>query len=285
MSSARRGRRGRGGEGHEEEENVERWTVSYMDMVTVMMCLFIVLFAISQVDQQKFYALRDSLAATFGQPPGATVQVLDGGQGVLAADSVVPDPPDVTNYSGGPVQGAEDAGNILAAREEVADLKELQRLIQEALEQRQVASDVSFSITERGLIIGLVSADVFFSAESAHLTDDALQVIDALSPVLAPRPHDIAVEGHANNLPTQRYPTNWELSADRASQVLRRMVEHGGVVPERMRSVGLGDAHPLSAEGLDPLEVNRRVDIVVLSDAPESVRVLMPQVVAEMEGA
>ncbi|WP_448070913.1 flagellar motor protein MotB [Georgenia yuyongxinii] len=284
MTAPRRGRRRRGGEGHEEEVNVERWTVSYMDMVTVMMSLFIVLFAISQVDQQKFFALRDSFAATFGRPPGATVQVLDGGQGVLAADSVVPDPPDVTNYSGGPVQGAEDAGNLLAAQKEVADLQELQRLIQEALEERQAAADVSFAITERGLIIGLVSADVFFAAESAVLTDHALQVIDALSPVLAPRPYELSVEGHANNLPTRRYPTNWELSADRASQVLRRMIDPGQIEPGRMRAVGYGDANPLTAEGLDPLEVNRRVDIVVLSDAPEAVRVLMPQVAAEMEG-
>ncbi|WP_152204622.1 OmpA/MotB family protein [Georgenia thermotolerans] len=278
-------RRRRGGAEHEEEVNVERWTTSYMDMVTVMMCLFIVLFAISQVDQQKFFALRESLAATFGQPTGANVQVLDGGQGVLAADSVVPDPPDVTNQSGGPVHGVDEAGNIEAARQEVADLRELQRRIQEALEQRQVASDVTFAITDRGLIIGLVSADVFFSTESAKLTDEALLVIDALSPALATEPYELSVEGHANTVPTVRYPTNWELSADRASQVLRRMVEAGGIAPDRMRAVGLGDAHPIDAAGQDPLTVNRRVDVVVLSDAPEAVRVLMPQVVAETGGA
>lgn len=277
-------RRRRGGGGHEEEVNTERWTTSYMDMVTVMMCLFIVLFAISQVDQQKFFALRESLAATFGKPAGATIEVLDGGQGVLAADSVVPDPPDVTNQSGGPVQGAENAANLQAAQDEVADLQELQRRLQEALEQRQAASDVSFAITDRGLVIGLVSADVFFSAESARLTGEAQHVLDALSPVLAPEPYELSVEGHANVLPTSRYPTNWELSADRASQVLRRMVEQGGIAPDRMRAVGLGDAHPVEAPDQDPLEVNRRVDVVVLSDAPEAVRVLMPQVVAG-EGA
>ncbi|GAA1647999.1 OmpA/MotB family protein [Georgenia ruanii] len=277
-------RRRRGGEEHEEEVNVERWTTSYMDMVTVMMCLFIVLFAISQVDQQKFFALRESLAATFGQPTGANLQVLDGGQGVLAADSVVPDPPDVTNQSGGPVHGVDEAGNIEKARQEVADLRELQRRIQEALEQRQVASDVTFAITDRGLIIGLVSADVFFSTESAKLTDEALLVIDALSPELAATRYDLSVEGHANTVPTVRYPTNWELSADRASQVLRRMVESGGVPADRMRAVGLGDAHPIDAAGQDPLTINRRVDVVVLSDAPEAVRVLMPQVAAETGG-
>ncbi|WP_127126450.1 flagellar motor protein MotB [Georgenia sp. SYP-B2076] len=281
MSSSPRRRRRSGG-GHEEEEvNTERWTTSYMDMVTVMMCLFIVLFAISQVDQQKFFALRESLTASFGQPASANVKVLDGGTGVLAADSVVPDPPDVTNQSGGPVQGAEEAGNLQAAREEVAELAELQRRLAEALDSRQLGSDVSFVITERGLVIGLVSADVFFSAESAGLTDVSLQVLDALSPVLVTTPYSMSVEGHANVLPTSRYPTNWELSSDRATQVLRRMVETGQIPADRMAAVGLGDAHPVDAPGQDPLTVNRRVDVVVLSDAPEAVRMLMPQVVAE----
>ncbi|MPV39001.1 OmpA/MotB family protein [Georgenia subflava] len=277
-------RRRRGG-AEEEHANTERWTTSYMDMVTVMMCLFIVLFAISQVDQQKFFALRESLAASFGQPSSTNLQVLDGGKGVLAADSVVPDPPDVTNESGGPVQGAEHAGNLIQAEAEVAELLELRNRLAQALESRDAASDVTFAITDRGLVIGLVSEDVFFGAESAVLTEDSRTVIDALSPILAEDTHPLSIEGHANILPvTGRYETNWELSADRATQVLRRMVEQGGVAAGRTRAIGFGDAHPLPESHLDPLTVNRRVDVVVLSDAPEAVRALMPQVVAEAEG-
>ncbi|HUX69144.1 MAG TPA: flagellar motor protein MotB, partial [Cellulomonadaceae bacterium] len=75
------GRRRSRGAGHEEEhENTERWLVSYSDMITVLMALFIVLFAISQVDQSKYISLRDSLAAGFGAP---ITTVVSGGQGAL----------------------------------------------------------------------------------------------------------------------------------------------------------------------------------------------------------
>jgi chemotaxis protein MotB len=273
-------RRRRGEEHEGEEVNVERWTTSYMDMVTVMMCLFIVLFAISQVDQQKFFALRDSLAVSFGEPSSTDTKLLDGGEGVLAADAVVPDTVDVTQESGGPVHGAQDTGTLAAAKQEVTEFTELQHQLEAALASYDVAGDVTFSITDRGLVIGLVSADVFFTAESAQLTDTSVRVVDAVGPVLGATPYALSVEGHANVLPTSRYPTNWELSSDRATQVLRRMVEHGTVPAGRIQAVGFGDAHPVQAEGQDPLTVNRRVDIVVLSDAPEAVRALMPDVVA-----
>ncbi|MHB1065097.1 MAG: flagellar motor protein MotB [Georgenia sp.] len=271
-------RRKRGGE--DEEENIERWTTSYMDMVTVMMCLFIVLFAISQVDQQKFSALRDSLAVSFGQT--ANDAIVDGGSGVLASDAVVPEPLDVAQHSAGSVQGAENVGDLAAARQEVADFTALQEQLRQELASRQAEGNVTFSITDRGLVIGLVSADVYFGTESAELREPAMLVVDVISPVLAASPYALTVEGHANTVPTARYPTNWELSSDRATQVLRRMVESGGVPANRVVAVGMGDAYPMAATDADPLEVNKRVDIVVLSDAPDTVRDLIPQVVAEM---
>lgn len=277
-------RRKKGGHDDEEEVNVERWTTSYMDMVTVMMCLFIVLFAISQVDQVKFVALRESLAIGFGQPTGAAQTVTEGGSGVLTADAMVPDTLDVAQYSAGDVQGAENAGNLQAARQEVADFQALQEQLRQRLVEVQAEGNVTFSITDRGLVIGLVSADVYFGTESAELQEPATRVVDALSPTLAAAPYAIAVEGHANTVPTARYPTNWELSSDRATQVLRRMVEAGGMPPNRVVAVGMGDAYPMPAtENVDPLEVNKRVDIVVLSDASDAVRDLIPGVVAELQ--
>lgn len=279
MSGARRRRR-RGEVEHEEEVNHERWAVSYMDMVTIMMCLFIVLYAISQVDSEKFAELRRSLAVGFGAT-STSVQVTEGGSGVLAADAIAPEAPELANFSGGVVEGPEVVADVVAARAEVAELTALEDQLLAALQAQGVAQHVSFTIDERGLIIGFVSADVFFGADSAHLTDTALQVIDALTPVLGPTSYEMVVEGHANVLPTSRYPTNWELSADRATQVLRRMVEQGQIPGGRMRAAGLGDAHPAEASGQDALTTNRRVDVVVLSDAPEAVRLHIPQVLAE----
>lgn len=274
--------------GHEEEEHVnhERWMASYMDMVTVMMCLFIVLYAIGQIDEQKFVELKSSLAASFGAPSTTRVEVVDGGSGVLASDAIVPDSEDVSNQSGGPVQGADRAASMQMAMAEAAELADLKEHIAESLAAQQLDSDVSYAITERGLVIGLVSGDVFFTAESARLSPVAVAVVDTLAGALIGQPHALSVEGHANVLPTGRYASNWELSADRATTVLRRMVEHGRIPPSRIQAVGFGDAHPVEAPGEDPLTVNRRVDVVVQSDAPEAVRALIPEAAAAIdEGA
>jgi chemotaxis protein MotB len=265
---------------HEEEEHVnhERWMASYMDMITVMMCLFVVLYAIGQVDEVKFIQLKESLAASFGAHSTAAVVVVDGGTGVLSSDAVVPSKNDITNQSGGPVQGADKAANIELAEQEVEEFSELHERLSNELQKRGLAEDVTFTLTERGLTVGMVSADVFFGPESAELSDQARGVVDAVAGVLRTDRRDIAVEGHADVLPSNRYATNWELSADRATKVLRRLVENGGIQAHRIRAVGLGDAYPSADGGVEALAQNRRVDLVVLSDAPEDVRALIPQV-------
>ncbi|WP_226924850.1 OmpA/MotB family protein [Georgenia satyanarayanai] len=278
MSSQRR-RRG----GHEEEEeNSERWTVSYMDMVTVMMCLFIVLFAISQVDQVKFNELRESLAAGFGDA-SASVSVVDGSSGVL-------DGGDAPSLDIAPVDGAAgisplDGNPQELAQAEARNLDAVRESIRTELEEAGLEDEVRFAITERGLVIGLVSENTFFSPASAAMPRTSLEVVDTIAATLRPLDNDILLEGHANPLPyTEPYETNWELSADRATKVLRRMVEHEGIAPTRVRAIGYGDAYP-AAEGPDALDLNRRVDVVVLSTQPESVRTLLPEAAHDMEGA
>lgn len=281
--SARRRKRG----GHEEEEeNVERWTVSYMDMVTVMMCLFIVLFAISQVDQVKFQQLASSLAASFGDSTPTVPAVTDGSSGIMDADDVTISPPEPDPISGGAMPQDLDAGALRAAAEaEALSLDQLRQRMAADLDAHGLGSEVRFSITERGLVIGLVTQNTFFSPASAHMTDTTLQVVDTIAATLQTVPNDVLLEGHANTLPeTGKYETNWEISADRATKVLRRMVEHDGIAPNRVRAVAYGDAYPV-ADGPDALDLNRRVDVVVVSDQPEPVRNLLPEVAETLEGA
>ncbi|MCM3661954.1 flagellar motor protein MotB [Georgenia satyanarayanai] len=278
MSSRRR----RGGHEEEEEENSERWTVSYMDMVTVMMCLFIVLFAISQVDQAKFNDLSQSLAAGFGNA-SASVTVVDGSSGVLdGGDAPSADIAPVDEAAGlSPLQGSPQE----LARQEARNLDAVRESIRAGLDEAGLEDEVRFAITERGLVIGLVSENTFFSPASAAMPRTSLEVVDTIAATLRPLDNDILLEGHANPLPyTEPYETNWELSADRATKVLRRMVEHDGIAPTRVRAIGYGDAYP-AAEGPDALDLDRRVDVVVLSTQPESVRTLLPEAAHDMEGA
>jgi len=271
---------------HEEEhDNHERWAVSYADMMTVLVGLFIVLYAMSQVDQTKFEALRDSLAAGFGK---AAPAVLDGSSGVMKDAGAVPNSPQAAGEMG-PITSAPEldpeAQNIELARQEASRLQDVQAQIEGRLAAVGMAEQVRYVIDERGLVIGLVSNDVFFDPASAALKPAAEIVLDAAAPVLVAIPDQISVEGHANVLPVSgRYATNWELSADRATQVLRRLVEVDGLPGQRVSAVGFGDARPLPEGAVDVLAVNRRVDLVVHSPMPEPVRNLLPAMISGTEG-
>jgi len=295
---ARRGR-SRGG-GHEEEHvNHERWLISYSDMITVLMALFIVLFAISQVDQDKYVALRDSLSAGF-QDTTTSPSVLDGSAGTMDGTSVVPDTSPaagtagmVSADNGLGMQGAApvpqptttatvDPEVLAAAEREAAHLQELQAAIAANLAASGLDGTVRFRIDERGLVLGLVADDVFFAAASAEMTPTAHEVLDVAAPSLVGLREQISVEGHANVIPVSgRYATNWELSTDRATQVLRHLVERDGMPGGRIMAIGFGDTRPLVADGSpESLVQNRRVDLVVLSAAPEQVRALLPALTA-----
>ncbi len=289
------GRRRRSKQPEEEHANHERWMVSYSDMLTVMMSLFIVLYAMSQVDMQKFDALRASLAAGFGNEA-----ILTGSSGVLeSSQDVGEDQQDQTPADtfdpitadaglGGAAAAAPSVSPQIAAaaQAEAQRLEDVERQIEQQLAAAGLADVVQLKITERGLIIGLVADDVFFAPASADLTPTALRVLDAIAPTVVALTDEVSVEGHANVLPVSgKYPTNWELSTDRATQVLRHFVEANGLAPGRVEAVGFGDARPISG-GTDgeSLAMNRRVDVVVLSSAPEQVRALVPGFVAQDQG-
>ncbi len=300
--SARKGRQ-RGA--HEEEhENHERWLVSYADMMTLLMVLFIVLFAISQVDQRKFAALKEGLTSGFG----ATVNVpVTGGTGIIENDGVVPEAvnldvglgvkqnattgKDQTSYKDSATgstrsRTAGAAGgsrNVEAAMKEIQRLKEIEKAIRSALQARSLQDDVRFKVTERGLVVALLSDDVFFTSASAVLQPRGVQVLAAIAPVIRPLPNAIAVEGHANSLPITSvlYPSNWELSAARAAGVVRWLAGPGSMAQTRLSATGYGSSRPLYPAS-DPRSIrfNRRVDLVLLSDQPPEVRSLLPKLAA-----
>lgn len=303
----------RGGSGkrrrpaEEEHENHERWLVSYSDMVTVLMALFIVLYAISQVDQTKYESLRASLAAGFGV---AETSVLPEGAGVMLdtgsttrfptvedlvpniTDGLIPENAqgDIAAAALGQAVGADGEpgtgqdltshtpAELEAAERELERLTAIRERILEALERDGTADAVQFRINEQGLVIGMVTTDVYFTPGGYQLSQVSMRVIDTIGPILADLSQEISVEGHADIVPTgAEFETNWELSAARATAVLRRLVEHGNVGPTRIAAVGFGDSRPL-VDATDPaaLAANRRVDMVVLSSEPERVRVLLP---------
>lgn len=280
---------------HEEHENHERWLVSYADMVTLLMVLFIVMFAMSQVDQKKFAALKEGLAAGFG----TSVSVLDGAQSVLeepgnsSAASVKPvDTSSLADPAKSKVgQDAiaqherQAAGRREAAAEIEADrLGEVAERLTRTLEAKGLQDDVRTTITDRGLVVSLVSRNVTFEPDVAELSPRGREVVDALAPALLDLPDPLVIEGNTNQEPVKPkyFPTDWELSAARAVGVLRYLSEDWKLPAERMTATAYGHENPL----VDPREpgsqdVNKRVDIVVETSLDTDTKLLLQEAAAE----
>jgi chemotaxis protein MotB len=275
---------------HEEEEHVnhERWMVSYADMLTLLMVLFIVLFAISQVDQKKFDALKVGLAGGFGAPAvttGGTGPMSDSGdaQGAIA---VGPPPNLIPPQPGDPdvkaaVQAADRAREqrlAKAAEEEADELIKLREKMRAALEKQGLEDTVQFEINERGLIVSIVTDRVIFDGDSAVLRPDGLRVLHAVGPALRGTSNGIIVEGHTNHLGVANplYPTLWELSVARSARVVRHLIFEG-ISPKRLEAAGFGKERPRYARSdRRAITQNRRVEVVVLSTLPTEAKALLP---------
>ncbi|RNE66672.1 OmpA/MotB family protein [Cryobacterium tepidiphilum] len=259
----------------EEVHPDERWMASYMDMVTVLMCMFIVLYAMSTVDQSKFKQLANSLATGFGTVASENV---DAAEGVIV-------PPDLVKADGAGFTDTETnvETDLDLARDEVAKLVKIRDEMRENLRRNGVEDLVQFKIDERGLTVGLVGSETFFRPDRADLSAKATVVLDSIAPALATAHRNVSIEGHADKHGrTINFPTDWELSSGRATQVLRRLVEHGGVPPGEVGAVGYGAARPAATgDALEDMAQNRRVDVVVLSTLPDKARKLIPGVVAQ----
>jgi chemotaxis protein MotB len=321
--SAARGRGRSRNKGHEEEEHPdERWMASYMDMITVLMCMFIVLFAMSTVDQQKFIALKNSLATGFGQTQSQKVDTASGtivppdqvskkaGKGYSVSKTDAEHSTAANGNEGTDSTGAGAAKNastttstttdpasisipaasktdIAKATKELDSLRAIKDAIAKNLAAEGKTANVQFQLDARGLTVRLVGSETYFGTNSADLSSDARTIMDAIAPVLKDSGHEVSVEGHADQRnSTAPYATNWELSSARATGVLRDLVERGGMPADHIQGVGFGSSRPLANGTTDAdLALNRRVDIVVLSAADEDVSALMPKIAAAQDAA
>ena len=299
MSAGGSGRRkSKGGhEEHEEHVNHERWLVSYADMLTLLFVLFVVLFSMSSVDQKKFAELAAGLSAGFGAQSvtfqgspatldgsGNTTQFIpidpgaNPGDGSTGTENMTPAQKQAVAAAIRAQSRAQASRDATAAAKEAANLKKVEEQISDALAKSKLLDQVKFTIDKRGLVVTVITNEVVFDGNRADLQPGGAKILDAIAPALVKLPNNVEVDGHTNQLKakTTFYPSGWELSTARASAVVRYLVDHGIAKP-RMQAVGFSDTKPLLPPS-DPrsVQLNRRVDVVVLTTLPPDQAALLP---------
>jgi chemotaxis protein MotB len=268
---ARKSVRGRRRHGGEEEESAERWLLTYADMITLLMALFMVLFSISSVNVSKFKTLQQALKEAFSG------QILPGGRslektGSTESASHVPNPTAATTvmpFSLEPRQSSlrtTPGGAQAAAQQEQAIFEHLKREIEAYAHQHGLSSYVQAVIEPRGLVIRLLTDKLLFASGKATLAPAATPLLEKISSLInIDRVHPIAVEGNTDDVPihTGEFPSNWELSTARASTVVNFLIAQG-VAPKRLSAIGYAEQHPIASNSTPGGRArNRRVEIVL----------------------
>lgn len=276
---------------HEEHPD-ERWLVSYSDMITVLMCLFIVLFAMSQVDQNKFSALAQGLAEGFGvnntimtgqsnisEEAGSTVVNAPYSQGQSMVAKTAASTAQIKS------QALKQAADLAKQQEygqataEAQKLNNIAKQIQSQLAKKGLAGNVITKVTSRGLVVSLVSRHAMFQTNLATLTPQGAEVVKLMAPIVKATNQDIEIDGSTNQAKgkPKYYDDDWDLAYSRAHAVLKYFLGEG-ISENRMQAVSFGHTKPLvSVSQPNSQEINKRVDIVVLSTQSEEVRAMLQQ--------
>jgi chemotaxis protein MotB len=219
---------------HEEHENLERWLVSYADFITLLFAFFVVMYSLSSVNEGKFRAMSDSIAAAFApKPPASNIIAL--GPNVMTDKTFRPQV------------------------ENLAKLKE-------ALGKLEQEGKVHIFQNSRGTVVRIVDT-VLYESGKADLFPQAVEVLRQIVGVIGPIPNPIRVEGYTDNIPihTAVFPSNWELSSARAISIVKQFIQDG-MEPLRLEAVGYGEYRPIDSNSSPEGQAkNRRVDIVILN--------------------
>ena len=253
---------GKRAEGEAEAENSERWLLTYADMITLLLALFVVLFAMSSISQKKFDEFKTGLLQTFSQMQ--LQSALKGGTGLLEHRSLITHP----GVTPGPPQIAipqTGAGTPASVSQQSSQLA---AQINAALAQANLANDVQVAVEKRGVVVRLLSDKVFFNTDSAALGPVGSEVVNIIGKVVQPLPNDIDVEGYTDSAPIYGGPfsSNFELSAVRAVTVLEQLMRTDRVSANRLSATGFGATHPIVPNSNPTnMALNRRVDVVILN--------------------
>lgn len=250
------------------EGGMERWLITYADLITLLLAFFVIMYAMSNVDATKYETMAKSLKLALGLEKA--------GQGLV---------PSMSGQSPGNDSTVSLKGNDKKKKtveqqkvDSLVDMKQAQeareysfmiKRIKEYTEEKNIVHNLSATTDGRGLVLNL-SDTMLFESGKADLSPRAKEILDALADIILDSDKHIKVEGHTDNVPikNERYPSNWQLSTDRATNVIMYWIEKYPEASDRLSAGGYGEHRPIAPnDTVEGRAKNRRVNIIVLRDA------------------
>ncbi|HAI85969.1 MAG TPA: flagellar motor protein MotB [Firmicutes bacterium] len=235
----------------ESGEQPAAWLTTFSDLMSLLLCFFVLLFAFSTIDAAKF---REALIS------------LQGALGVLERGPAMGDPADLPMPPENPAQIGEHSDAGMA--EGLENLFVLKGELERYLDEHGLSGSVHLELNKRGLLIRFTDT-VLFDLGRAQLRSDSRQLLQGIAQFIGPIRNEVMVEGHTDNIPLRpeaQFETNWELSTARATTVVRFFVEDLGLAPPRFSASGYGEYHPVLPNTSDANRgMNRRVDILIVA--------------------
>jgi chemotaxis protein MotB len=232
------------------EESHERWLISYSDFITLLFAFFVVMYAISSINEGKYRVFSDALGAAFGGTPPPTAAAV---QPAL------------------PIPNLAQRRRAEALKREKERLTALAQGLKSTLAPLVKEGKVRVTQNSRGVSVE-INASVLFDPGDANLTSESREALSSIAVLLKDDPHAVQVEGHTDTTPIRNalFASNWELSAVRASSVVRLFID-SGVAANRMSAVGHSSNIPVASNDTPEGKArNRRVNVTILSALPDT---------------
>lgn len=229
-----------------EEESGEAWLLPYSDLMTLLLAVFIVLFAVSQIDAEKAQMMSDEFSRSMMTESYSLSR---------ANESKDPPPP------------APAAGRSADVESEMQEMEALKAQLDAKFQSEHMTASVTTSIDSRGLVVSLSNA-IIFEPGSADIKKENEDTLLGIAEMLSITDNYIRIEGHTDNVPmsSDLYPSNWDLSTARAANVVRLFINKANASPENLIAVGYGEYRPVADNSTEEGRAkNRRIDIIVLS--------------------
>lgn len=214
-------------------------------MITLLLALFIILFAISSINGKKFIEFETGLTQSFTNQS----------EHPKSSTSLLPDE-----------SGLESHPNLSTTP--TSNLSEIYQKITQDLKAAGLSQDTSVTVQKQGVVVQMFTSLAYFANDRATLEPLGDEVIDTIGSVLATVSNHVEVQGYTDNVPITGgpYVSNWELSGARASAAVVRLISHDGITPARLSAMGFGTTHPIASNATTAGRAeNRRIDIVILT--------------------